>query len=169
MSNITSTTKIGVGGLSSDEKQQWPKKTVDTTENTSKVSVLTEEENNQETVGAYNREELGISLEAFEEINIQDAELLGVTGQNNSQLLLELEANDSELANNYASIFELHAVNEEEEGESSMESQGDFESFNQTEAYAWVDRQDRSLERYSYFGSNGDGAIQVRVDSRINN
>lgn len=165
-SSITSTTKIGVGGLSDSEKQEWPAKTIETSGNTSTVTVSAEENKTQETVSSYNRTELGISIEALTEIEAEESELLGATGQNNSKLLIELNGRDSELANNYASIFELHAVNEEEEGKSAMQTQ-EFDSFNQTKAYAWIDRQDRNLERLSYFGSNGDGALQVRVDARF--
>lgn len=167
-SNITSTTKIGLGGFSGDEDQEWPVKTVETSENTSKVTVSSEENSTQKTVEPYNRTELGLSIEAFENIGVDEAELLGATGENQSQLLLELDASESELASNYATIFEVNAVNEEEE-DASSQTHEELNSFNQTEAYAWIDREEKYLERFAYYGSNEDGALQVRVDSRFEN
>ena len=165
-SNIMSTTKIGLGGLSGDEAQEWPVKTVKTSGNTSKVAVSSEDNSTQRTVDSYNRTELGLSIEAFEDIGVKETELLGATGENQSQLLLELNSSESELASNYASIFEVHAVNEEEE-DASSQTHEELDSFNQTEVYVWIDREDRDLERFSYFGSNEDGALQVRVDARF--
>ena len=167
-SNITSTTKIGLGGFSGDEDQEWPEKTVETSGNTSKVTVSSEDNSTRRTVEAYNRTELGLSMKAFENAGVEEAELLGATGENQSQLILELEASESELASNYASIFERHAVNEQE-GDASVQTQEEFDSFNQTKAFAWIDREERTLERFSYFGSSEDGALQVRVDARFEN
>lgn len=165
-SNITSTTKIGLGGFSGDEDQEWPVKTVETSGNTSKVTVSSEDKNSEKTVDAYNRTELGLSIQAVESIGVEEAELMGATGQNQSQLLLELDISESELAGNYATIFERHAVNKEEE-DASSQTHEELDSFNQTEAYAWIDREEKTLERFAYFGSNEDGALQVRVDARF--
>jgi|GEM_PF-705506 len=165
-SNITSTTKIGLGGLSGEEDQEWPVKTVETNGNTSSVTVSTEENSTQKKVDSYNKTELGLSMEAFESIEVESAEVLGASETNNSTLLLELDTADSSLASNYATIFELHAVNEEDEDTRSQPHE-EFDSFNQTEAYAWIDREERNLERFSYFGSSQDGALQVRVDARL--
>jgi hypothetical protein len=167
-SNITSTTKIGLGGFSGDEHQEWPEKTVETSANTSKVTVSSEDNSTQKTVEPYNRTELGLSIEAFDEIRVEEAELVGATGENQSQLLLELNTSESELASNYATIFEVHAVNEEEE-DASSQTHEELDSFNQTEAYAWINREEKNLERFAYFGSNEDGALQVRVDARFEN
>ena len=167
-SNITSTTNIGLGGFSEGDDQEWPAKKVETSENSSKVTISSEGNSTQEMVEAYNRTELGLSMKAFENVGVEEAELLGATGENQSQLLLELNTSESELASNYASIFERHAVNEEE-GDASAQTHEEFDSFNQTEAYAWIDREERTLERFSYYGSNADGAIQVRVDARFEN
>jgi hypothetical protein len=165
-SNITSATKIGLGGLKGDEDQEWPAKTVETSENSSIVTISSGDNSTQNRFGPYNRTELGLSIEAFENIGVEGAELLGATGENQSQLLLELNSSESELASNYATIFEVHAVNEEEE-DASSQTHEELDSFNQTEVYVWIDREDRDLERFSYFGSNEDGALQVRVDARF--
>ncbi len=167
-SNITSTTKIGLGGFSGDEDQEWPIKTVETSENTSKVTVSSNENSTQKTIDPYNRAELGLSIEAYENIGVEEAELVGATGENQSQLLLELNTSESELASNYATIFERHAVNEEDE-DASSQTHEELDSFNQTEVYAWIDREEKNLERFSYFGSNEDGALQVRVDAKFEN
>lgn len=168
ISNITSTTKIGLGGVSEDENQEWPVKTVETNGNSSKITVSSEDKDSENAVDSYNRTELGLSMKAFENIGVEEVELMGATGKNQSQLLLELNTSESELANNYASIFERHAVNEEKE-DASSQTREELESFNQTEAYAWIDREERTLERFSYYGSNADGAIQVRVDAGFEN
>ena len=167
-SNITSTTKIGLGGLDGEENQEWPVKTVKTSGNTTKVTVSSGENSTEKEISSYERSELGLSLEAFESVEVESAEILGATGTNKSTLLLEMDTADSSLASNYATIFELHAVNEED-GDTRSQPHEEFDSFNQTEAYAWIDREERNLERFSYFGSSQDGALQVRVDARIKN
>ena len=167
-SNITSTTKIGLGGLSGEEDQEWPVKTVETSGNMTKVTVSSGENSTEKEISSYDRSELGLSLEAFENIGIEDAKLMGATGKNQSQLLLELNTSKSELVSNYANIFELHSINEEDEDVSSQTHE-EFESFNRTEAYAWIDSDERNLERFSYFGSSQNGALQVRVDARFKN
>ena len=163
-SNITTTTKIGLG-MTNETADQVPEKTVETSGNTSTLRVTSGNGNTTtETVEAYSREDQGVSLEAFEAIEVQDAELLGATGENNSRLLVELETESSDLVKNYESVMKAHAVNNEQ---SSMENQESLSDFNTSKAYAWVGRDERTLERYSYYGSAVNGALQVRMDARF--
>jgi hypothetical protein len=163
-SNITTSTRVGLG-MTNETADQVPEKTVETSGNTSTLSVTSENGNTTtEAVEAYNREDLGVSLEAFEAIEVQSAELLGATGENNSRLLVELETESSDLVENYESVMTAHAVNDEE---SSMENQDSLSEFNTSKAYAWVGRDERNLERYSYYGSAVNGALQVRMDARF--
>ena len=163
-SNITTTSRIGLGVTNSTPNQAAQEKNIVTTGNTSTITVRSEGNTSTRTVEAYTREETGISLEAFEDIQVQGAELLGATGESNSQLLLELEAHKSDLVANYENVMGTQAINDED---SSMQSQEGLSEFNQSKAYAWVDREERNLERYSYYGSAVDGAVQVRMDARF--
>lgn len=160
-SNVKTYTKMDIGGLNESEDEQ-PVKTVITDGNTSRVEIIGGNET-MKTLEAYNPEELGISMEALEQIKVEDTELLGVTGDDDSQLLLEPEVNGSDLVENYEDIMDVHAFSDEE----SMENDESISKFNRTEAYAWVNRDSMDLERYSYFGSASEGNIQVRLDARF--
>jgi hypothetical protein len=127
---------------------------------------MSEGNQTSETVDAISVEELGLSIEAFKHIDYSDVEVLGATGENQSGIALEIEADNTDLAENYERIFKNHAVNEDEE--SSMEEEDEIEKFNQTKTYAVIDRDAKRLESYSYFGSAANGSMQVRVDADFN-
>lgn len=162
-SNVKTYTKMDLGGVNESEDEQ-PVKTVITDGNTSEVEILAGGNKTEKTLEAYTIEELGISMEALEQIEVKDTELLGVTGDDDSQLLLEPDVDRSDLVENYKDIMEVHAFSDEE----SMENDESISKFNRTEAYAWVNRDSMDLERYSYFGSASEGNIQVRLDARFN-
>lgn len=164
-SEVRTVTRIGLGLTNASESPEWPEKTVRTEGNRSEITVRSGENTTTRTAEAYSREELGISMEAFESIDARDVELLGASGENSSLLILKIDAESSDLVENYKTIMEAHAVNEES---SSMEQEDrGFSGFNRSKTYAWIDRGDMSLERYSYFGSTAGGTAQVRVDARF--
>jgi hypothetical protein len=117
-----------------------------------------------ETVDALSDEELGLSIKAFKQISYRDVEVMGATGDNQSRIVLEIDADSADLAENYENIFKNHAVNEEE---SSMDREEEISEFNRTETYAVIHRDAERLESYSYFGSAANGSMQVRVDAEF--
>lgn len=163
-SNVETYTKMDIGGLNESESEEQPVKTVITDGDTSRVEILAGGNETEEVLEAYTREELGISMEALEQINVEDAELLGTTGEDDSQLLLEPDVDSSDLVDNYEDIMEVNAISSEESSTRNSES---ISKFNQSEAYAWVNKDTLNLERYSYFGSAAEGNVQVRLDARF--
>jgi len=110
---------------------------------------------------SYGREELGITLEALNEVEVEGASVLGVSNQSGEEnILLELEVNNSDLMRNSEQIFEVHSVvRESTDSGEGMESAG---SFNETKAYLWTNREDRTPSKFAYYGSVDNGTIQVR-------
>ena len=165
MSEVSSVTKIGLGAIDGESKSDWPQKTIKTSGDNSTITVKSEDNQTSETVDAISDEDLGLSIEAFKQIGYSDVEVLGATGENQSRIALEIEADNADLAQNYERIFKNHAVNEEE---SSMEDGEEVSQFNQSKTYAVIDREAKRLESYSYFGSAANGSMQVRVDADFN-
>ncbi|QGA80238.1 hypothetical protein [Candidatus Nanohalobium constans] len=166
MSETTSVTRIGLGAIDGENKSDWAQKTIKTSGNSSTITVNSEGNQSSETVDAISDEELGVSIEAFKQIGYSDVEVLGATGENQSGIALEIEADNADLAQNYENIFKNHAVNEDEG--SSMEDGEEVSQFNQSKTYAVIDRDAKRLESYSYFGSAANGSMQVRVDADFN-
>jgi len=159
-SELVTKTKIGLGAFSDVNESEFPVKNITTSGNTSRVTI-TGEESSSKTVEAFMREEMGLSIEALREIEVEDSELLGATGEDDDQLLVEVDADSEDLVENYEDILTVNSVSDEE----TQDSSEDIESFNRSKTYAWVDRTDRALERYSYFGSDAEGNLQFRVDA----
>jgi hypothetical protein len=108
----------------------------------------------------YGRDGLGLSLEAVEEIDVEDASVLGVANLSGEEsLLLELDVNASSLMRNSEDIFEVHSlIGKSTDGEGMDE----VSSFNETEAYLWADRENLAPSKFAYYGSAGEGMIQAR-------
>lgn len=160
-SNIETRTKIDLGFGTEINKSDQPVKRVETNASRTTVSIVNSENRTGRSFEAYDREDLGLSVEAVKEIGFENGTVLGVTGENSSQILVELEADRSDLLENYAEIFKTHAVND---NSSSMEENDDLSRFENVESYAWIDRDSKKLERFSYYGSAADSRLQVRSD-----
>lgn len=133
---------------------------VETSENGSEVFRESMGEKNR-TQENYSREDLGFTLEALNEIDVENASVLGVSNISGEEdILLDLEVNSSDLMRNSEAIFEVHSIVQEstDSGE-ELDSSG---SFNETEAYLWTDREDRTPSKFAYYGSARNGSIQVR-------
>jgi hypothetical protein len=165
MSEITTITKIGLGAIDGEDKSEWPERTIETSGGRSTITVNADGNQTSETVDALSDEELGLSINAFKQINYRDVEVLGAAGDNQSRIVLEIDADSADLAENYEKIFKNHAVNEEE---SSMEGEEEISKFNTTETYVVIHRDAERLESYSYFGPAANGSMQVRVDAEFN-
>lgn len=166
MTEVNTTTKIGLGAIDGEDNSEWPQKSIKTSGNTSKITVNSEDNQSSKTVDAISNEDLGLSIEALKQIDYSNVEVLGATREKQSGIVLEIEADNADLAENYESIFKNHAVNEEES--SSMEDEEEISKFNKSKTYAVIDRDTKNLESYSYFGSAANGSLQVRVDTEFN-
>jgi hypothetical protein len=108
----------------------------------------------------YSREELGFTIEAVDEIDVNEASVLGVTDLNGEEnILLSLDVNESDLMRNSESIFNVHSV--VQESTDSEEDLGDIQDLNVAEAYLWTGT-DRAPSKFAYYGSADNGTIQVR-------
>ena len=117
-------------------------------------------EENSSEVERYSREDLGVSLESLQEINVDDASIVGaanVSGEDN--LLVNLMVNGSDLVSNSEQVFEVHSLVQESTDEDQMSN---LESFDTAEAYLWTSRDNRIPSKFAYYGSAGNGSIQVR-------
>ena len=161
-SNVSTTSKFEFGSLSNMNQSVWPVKTLQTDANATEITVTNESGSTTETVEPFSREELGLSIEAFDKIGLQEIDLLGENSE--GALVFDVDANRSDLADNYARIFSTHAVNSEQDTEMQPD---DVSGFNDTESYLWVDGEDRGLERFAYYGSAADGNVQVRIDANF--
>jgi len=113
------------------------------------------------TENKYSRQDLGLTMEAFKEIKVEDASVLGVSNISGEEnLLLNLTFNESDLMRNSEKIFEAHSPVQESTDQG--EDMSDAASFKESEAYLWVDREDQSISRFAYYGSAQDGSLQVR-------
>ncbi|QGA80604.1 hypothetical protein [Candidatus Nanohalobium constans] len=109
----------------------------------------------------YSREELGVTLEALRSIGVENASVLGVSNISGEEnILLDLDVNSSELLRNSEHIFEAHSI--VMESTDSGEGLKSSDAFNQTEAYLWADRDDRTPSKFAYYGSVENGSVQVR-------
>jgi hypothetical protein len=117
------------------------------------------EENRTEE--SYSREDLGFTLEALNEVDVENASVLGVSNVSGEEnILLDLEVNSSDLMRNSEAIFEVHSI--VMESTDSGEGLESSTAFNETEAYLWTDREDRTPSKFAYYGSADNGSIQVR-------
>lgn len=117
--------------------------------------------NENSTQEQYGREELGVTLEALKGIGVENASVLGVSNVSGEEnILLDLNVNSSELMRNSEYIFEVHSI--VMESTDSGEGLESSTAFDQTEAYLWTDREDRTPSKFAYYGSAEDGSIQVR-------
>ena len=155
--NSTGNIKFNFGGNSNSTEFNTR---ISSTENGAEVEKEITGESNQ-TSEQYSREDLGVSLEALQGINAENASLLGVSNLSGEEnLLLEVNVDSSDLMRNSEKIFEVHSPIQE-----STEEGGDMSevgSFNESEAYLWVDRDERTASKFAYYGSAGNGSLQVR-------
>jgi hypothetical protein len=109
----------------------------------------------------YSRKDLGFTLEALNEVEVENVSVLGVSNVSGEEnILLDLEVSSSDLMRNSETIFQVHSiVTESTDSGEGLESST---SFNQTEAYLWTDREDRTPSKFAYYGSAENGSIQVR-------
>lgn len=139
-------------------------------ENSGNSTMITRQlrSNNSTTaVERYSDERLGISLEALENIEVENASILGTSQLNGEEsILLELEANSTSLMKNSENIFEVHSpIQESGEGGQGMEQIG---SFDQSKAYLWIEEDEFTPRKFAYYGSAGNGAVQVRSVTQYN-
>lgn len=160
-SGIDTRTVINLGLGADVEESNQPVKSVQTNSSKTTTRILNSANSTVKTYEAYKREELGLSVAAIERIGVENSKILGSTGENNSEILIEIQTNKSDLLENYADIFETHAVNDDD---SSMEDENDLSSFETTKTYAWVDRDSKKLEKFSYYGSAADNQLQARIE-----
>ena len=136
-------------------------------ENDTKVEKEAKDRENQ-TKEQYSREDLGLSLEALEDISVENASVLGIANHEGEEnLLLELNINSSDLIRNSEKIFEVHSPVQESAGESGDMSEA--EKFDKVEAYLWAERETRNPSKFAYYGSAKNGSIQVRSETEFEN
>jgi len=129
-------------------------------DNTTTVYKQTENQESSSEVEIYSREDLGVSLESLQEISIEDASVLGVSNLSGEEnLLVNLTVNGSDLVSNSEQVFEVHSLVQESTEEDQMSN---LETFDTAQAYLWTGRDDRIPSKFAYYGSAGNGSIQVR-------
>jgi len=128
--------------------------------NVTTVYKQTMNEENSTEVERYSREDLGVSLESLQGIGVDDASVVGVSNLSGEEnLLVNLTVNGSDLVSNSEQVFEVHSLVQESTDEDQMSN---LESFDTAEAYLWTGRDDRIPSKFAYYGSAGNGSIQVR-------
>lgn len=116
---------------------------------------------NSTEVGKIDTSELGISLEALEQVDVENASIIGRAQINaGNSTLLKLDVNSSSLVWNSENIFEKLSLIQR----SSEDGQGlsDVGGFNSTSAYLWVSEDENLPMKFAYYGSVDNGTIQVR-------
>lgn len=115
---------------------------------------------NSTEISKIDRKKLGVSLEALEQVEVENASIIGrsqVNGENST--LLKLDTNSSSLARNSENLFEKLSVIQK----SSEDGQdlSDLGGFNKSSAYLWINENDNLPMKFAYYGSVDKGSIQV--------
>lgn len=155
--NSSGTMGFNVGGNSNATEFNTR---ISSTENGTEVEKEVMDRENQ-TEEQYSREDLGISLEALEAIDVENASILGVSNLSGEEnILLGIDVNSSDLMRSSEGIFEVHSpVQESADEGGDMSEVGEF---NEVEAYLWTGREDRVPSQFAYYGSAQNGSLQLR-------
>ncbi|WEL23225.1 hypothetical protein [Candidatus Nanohalovita haloferacivicina] len=160
-SNTTSITSIGFGLGESSKDSPQPVKNIETYPDRTETEIVNMENSSEKISESLSRKELGLSVSAVDRINFRNSTVLGTTGENSSEILVKIQPDKEDLLENYADIFEVHVVSDDE---ASTDDEQELSSFEEAKAYAWISRGNGKIKRFSYFGSAAEEDLQVRAD-----
>lgn len=129
---------------------------IETSGNSSELLTGIMSETNTTERPAYSREKLGITLEALQDIEIRNATPLGVNSD--GEKVLRVDPNRTSLMKNSENIFEVHSPIQKSTDGKGM---GKAPKLSEINAYLWIG-EDNVPEKFAYYGSSGEGMVQVR-------
>lgn len=129
-------------------------------ENSTRIGTGPENDRNWSERDTIPREDLGLSAESLQTVDMENISVLGKSQLDNEEvLLLELGANATDLMKSSSSIFEKLSPIQESTDSQDMEDVG---SFGEKEVYLWIERDSMMPRKLAYYGEAGNGALQVR-------
>ena len=157
--NSSGTTDFNIGGNSNPEEFETQ---ISSQNNSTTIETMVADEVHRDENSSLNdRKRLGISMKALQKIDVRNASVLGtanLSGEEN--ILLELKPNKSDLIRNSEQIFQVHSTIQDSSDEG--QDMSEIDSFDKVKAYLWTGRENHMPSKFAYYGSAGNGSIQVR-------